>query len=66
MLARLKWADESQGRASVGSRPAGPAGWSRQCLGGTDIATERRLADLESSLAQVKLEPNENAATPAS
>jgi class 3 adenylate cyclase/predicted ATPase len=35
--------------------------WGRQRFGGTDVPDEKRLADLESSLAQVKLDPMENA-----
>jgi class 3 adenylate cyclase/predicted ATPase len=38
------------------------AEWSRQRFGSSDVPAERRLADLESSLAQVKLDPVENAA----
>jgi class 3 adenylate cyclase len=37
------------------------AEWGRQRFGGADVAGERRLAELESSLAQVKLDPAENA-----
>ena len=37
------------------------AEWGRQRFGGVDVPAERRLADLESSLAQVKLDPAENA-----
>ena len=37
------------------------AEWGRQRFGGADVAAERRLADLESSLQQVKLDPIENA-----
>jgi class 3 adenylate cyclase len=37
------------------------AEWGRQRFGGADIPAERRLADLEASLAQVKLDPTENA-----
>ena len=37
------------------------AEWGRQRFGGADVPAERRLADLESSLAQVKLDPGENA-----
>jgi len=37
------------------------AEWGRQRFGGADVPDERRLADLESSLAQVKLDPAENA-----
>ncbi len=37
------------------------AEWGRQRFGGADVPAERRLADLESSLAQVKLDPVENA-----
>jgi class 3 adenylate cyclase/predicted ATPase len=37
------------------------AEWGRQRFGGADVPAERRLADLESSLAQVKLDPMENA-----
>jgi hypothetical protein len=36
--------------------------WGRQRFGGTDVQAERRLAELESSLAQVNLDPAENAA----
>ena len=35
------------------------AEWGRLRFGGADVPAERRLADLESSLAQVKLEPPE-------
>jgi class 3 adenylate cyclase len=38
------------------------AEWGRQRFGGTDAPAEQRLADLENSLTQVKLEPAENAA----
>ncbi len=38
------------------------AEWSRLRFGGADVPAERRLADLESSLAQVKLDPAEYAA----
>jgi class 3 adenylate cyclase len=37
------------------------AEWGYQRFGGPDIPAERRLAELESSLAQVKLDPAENA-----
>ena len=37
------------------------AEWGRMRFGGADVAAERRLADLESSLAQVKLDTAENA-----
>ena len=37
------------------------AEWGRQRFGGADVPAERRLTDLESSLAQVKLDPAENA-----
>ena len=37
------------------------AEWGRVRFGGADVPAERRLADLESSLAQVKLDPAENA-----
>ena len=37
------------------------AEWGRQRFGGADMQAERRLADLENSLAQVKLDPVENA-----
>jgi class 3 adenylate cyclase len=37
------------------------AEWGRQRFGGADVSAEQRLADLESSLAQVKLDPVENA-----
>ena len=36
------------------------AEWGRQRFGGADVPAERRLADLETSLAQVKLDPAEN------
>ncbi len=35
--------------------------WGRLRFGGADIAPEKRLADLESALAQVRLDPAENA-----
>jgi class 3 adenylate cyclase len=42
--------------------PLHPIGeWGRQRFGGADVPAERRLAELESSLAQVKLDPTENA-----
>jgi len=34
--------------------------WGRQRFGGTNIPAERRLADLENTLAQIKLDPAEN------
>src|SRR5262249_44148913 len=34
--------------------------WGRQRFGGADVPPEQRVADLESSLAQVKLDPAEN------
>ena len=37
------------------------AEWGRQRFGGADVPAEQRLAELESSLAQVKLDPAENA-----
>ena len=37
------------------------AEWGRQRFGATEVPGERRLADLESTLAQVKLDPAENA-----
>jgi class 3 adenylate cyclase len=37
------------------------AEWGRQRFGGADVPAERRLAELESSLVQVKLDPQENA-----
>jgi class 3 adenylate cyclase/predicted ATPase len=37
------------------------AEWGRQRFGGADVAAERRFADLESTLAQMKLDPAENA-----
>jgi AAA ATPase domain len=37
------------------------AEWGRMRFGGADIPTEQRLAELESSLAQVNLDPGENA-----
>jgi AAA ATPase domain len=36
------------------------AEWGRLRFGGADVSAEQRLADLESSLAQVKLDPAEN------
>ena len=36
------------------------AEWGRQRFGGADVPAERRIAELESSLAQVKLDPTEN------
>ena len=36
------------------------AEWGRQRFGNADVAAEQRLADLESSLAQVKIDPVEN------
>src|SRR6516165_7104552 len=38
------------------------AEWGRQRFGGADVPAERRLADLENTLAQVKLDTMENAA----
>ena len=38
------------------------AEWGRQRFGGADVPAEQRLADLENSLAQIKLDPAENAA----
>jgi len=38
------------------------AEWGRQRFGWVDVPPEQRLADLESSLAQVKLDPSENTA----
>jgi class 3 adenylate cyclase/tetratricopeptide (TPR) repeat protein len=37
------------------------AEWGRQRFGGADVSAERRFADLESTLAQTKLDPAENA-----
>jgi class 3 adenylate cyclase/predicted ATPase len=34
--------------------------WGRRRFGGTDVAAELRLADLESTLAQIQLDPAEN------
>jgi class 3 adenylate cyclase len=36
--------------------------WGRQRFGGGDVPADRRLADLENSLGQMKLDPRENAA----
>ena len=36
------------------------AEWGRQRFGGADVPAERRIAELESSLSQVKLDPAEN------
>jgi len=38
------------------------AEWGRQRFGGADVPAERRLAELESSLVQVKIDPQKNAA----
>jgi class 3 adenylate cyclase/predicted ATPase len=37
------------------------AEWGRQRFGGADVSAERRFADLESTLTQMKLDPAENA-----
>jgi class 3 adenylate cyclase/predicted ATPase len=37
------------------------AEWGRQVFGGADVSAKRRFADLESTLAQMKLDPAENA-----
>src|SRR5262252_5792024 len=37
------------------------AEWGRQRFGGADVSAERRLAELEGTLAQTKLDPAENA-----
>src|SRR5262249_4793802 len=37
------------------------AEWGRQRFGGVDVSAERRFADLESTLTQLKLDPVENA-----
>ena len=37
------------------------AEWGRLRFGGADVAAERRLAELENALAQIKLDPAENA-----
>jgi class 3 adenylate cyclase len=37
------------------------AEWGRQRFGGADVSAERRFADLESTLWQIKLDPAENA-----
>jgi predicted ATPase len=42
------------------------AEWGRARFGGADVPAERRLVDLESSLAQVKLDPAENTSLLAS
>ena len=45
------------------STPLHPiAEWGRQRYGGADVPAEKRLADLEHSLGQMKLDPQENAA----
>ena len=36
------------------------AEWGRQRFGGADVPSAQRLAELESSLVQVKLDPAEN------
>ena len=38
------------------------ADWGRQRFGGADVPADKRLADLENSLGQMKLDPRENAA----
>jgi len=38
------------------------ADWGRQRFGGADVSAESRLADLENTLVQVKLDPGENVA----
>ena len=38
------------------------ADWGRQRFGGSDVPADKRLADLENSLGQMKLDPRENAA----
>ena len=40
--------------------------WGRQRFGGADVPVEQRIADLESSLTQVKLDPAENVPSLAS
>jgi hypothetical protein len=35
--------------------------WDRQRFGGADVSAEQRLADLENTLTQIKLNPAENA-----
>jgi hypothetical protein len=37
------------------------AEWGRQRFGGADVSAERRFADLESTLSELKLDPSENA-----
>jgi predicted ATPase len=37
------------------------AEWGRQRFGGADVSAERRFAELESTLSQIKLDPAENA-----
>ena len=37
------------------------AEWGRQRFGGADLPAERRLSDLENTLALIKLDPAENA-----
>ena len=45
------------------STPLHPiAEWGHQRYGGADVPAEKRLADLENSLGQMKLDPQENAA----
>jgi hypothetical protein len=34
--------------------------WGRQRFGGADVSADQRLADMENSLTQVKLDPAEN------
>jgi predicted ATPase len=53
------WAEWSSSQL-LQNTPLHPiADWGRQRFGGADVAPERRLADLEMSLAQVKLDPTE-------
>ncbi|HKN29590.1 MAG TPA: AAA family ATPase [Roseiarcus sp.] len=53
------WAEWSSSQL-LQNTPLHPiADWGRQRFGGADVALERRLADLETSLAQVKLDPTE-------
>ena len=55
------WAEWSSSQL-LQNTPLHPiADWGRQRFGGADVAPERRLADLEASLAQVKLDPAEYA-----
>src|SRR5262245_45545817 len=56
---RLKLLDAIATLRAEGGAKA-PSLWGRQRFGGADISAEQRLADLENTLALVKLDPAEN------